>query len=210
VRVAVRLVCDNQTTRFATSSIRRLAAAHRGCRTLRSRPDRLPPRRDGSGRRRAPPFEARIAAARAAASSRGRLDTARGHPRPRLRDRFRRSCRPAPRRCARTARSHRHGRDRGFVSGPRTRLTLPAARRSQALPQPPVARLAPKRRPIRAGPAPPRRLPHRRPSSPPLKQAPHRPARCSAIDRPWRFEASSCCGLTGDSSGSFRLVRFQE
>ncbi len=177
-------------TRFATSSIRRLAAAHRGCRTLRSRPDRLPSCRDGSGRRRARPFEARIAAARAAPSPRGRLDTARGHRRPRLRDRFgRRRC-AAPRRCARTARSRRHGRARGFMSGPRTRPSLPAARRSQALPQPPVARLAPERRPIRAGPAPPRRHPHRRPSSPPLERTPHRPARCSAICRLRRFKAS--------------------
>jgi hypothetical protein len=160
-------------------------------RTLRSRPDRLPPRSDGSGRRRAPPFEDRIAAARAAPSPRGRLDTARGHPRPRLRDRFRHRRRPAPRRCARTARSRRHGRARGFVSGPRTRPSLPAARRSQALPQPPVARLAPERRPIRASPAPPRRLPHRCPSSPPLERAPHRLARCSAVGRLRRFEASS-------------------
>jgi hypothetical protein len=152
-----------------------------GRRTLRSRPDRLPPCRDRCGRWCAPPFEARIAAARAAPSHCGRLDSARGHPGPGFRDRFGHRRGPAPRRCARTGRSRRHRRACGFMSGPRTRPSLPAARRSQALPQPSVGRLAPQRRRIRADPASSRQFLGCRRSSPPLGDVPG--AACNGDDR---------------------------
>jgi hypothetical protein len=94
-----------RATGFAASSSvdsRRPIGHCDGRPTLKSGPDRLPPRRDRRGWRRARPVEARRPAARAAPSPRGRLDPARGHPRPPLRDRLGHRRSPAPGRGART------------------------------------------------------------------------------------------------------------
>jgi hypothetical protein len=159
---------------------------------LRSQCDRLPSRCDRCCRRRTCPFAARLAATRNAPPPRRRSDAARRHRRPPLRGRLGHCRSPAPRRGARPPRPGCDRRARCFCSGPRARLSVAAAGRTEALPESPPPRLAPERRSSGADPASYRGLPYRPPSSPPLAlPAAPRVASSVSSDSAWVARAGS-------------------